>query len=94
MYTEFTRYVILRIHGRVQGVFFRHSVKKRANELDICGFVRNAPDGSVYIEAEGEEGALQEFIAWCQEGPPMASVGKVKVVLEKKFEGFTRFEIR
>jgi acylphosphatase len=45
----------IRISGRVQGVFFRASTKAKAEELGISGFVQNEPDGSVYIEAEGEE---------------------------------------
>lgn len=62
------------IRGRVQGVFFRASTKTKALELGISGFVQNEPDGSVYIEAEAEEKALEEFIQWCKRGPELAQV--------------------
>ncbi len=67
------------ITGKVQGVFFRHSAKRKADELGISGFVRNMPESSVYIEAEGEEKVLQEFIAWCRKGPELARVDHVTI---------------
>lgn len=53
------------IKGVVQGVFFRKSAQEEAYRLRIAGFVQNESDGSVYIEAEGMEEDLDEFIAWC-----------------------------
>ena len=47
--------VIIVVRGRVQGVFFRASAAEKAAELRLAGFVRNEPDGSVYMEAEGDE---------------------------------------
>lgn len=67
------------VNGRVHGVFFRASAKERALQLGISGFVRNEADGSVYIEAEGEEDALAQFIRWCRKGPPRAVVTDVRV---------------
>jgi acylphosphatase len=64
----------IKVSGRVQGVFFRASTKSKAEELAIAGFVQNEPDGSVYIEAEGEEEKLDQFIAWCKRGPELAEV--------------------
>jgi acylphosphatase len=64
----------IRVAGRVQGVFFRASTKSAADRLNINGFVRNERDGSVYIEAEGEEDNLEKFIEWCKEGPSGAKV--------------------
>ena len=69
--------VILHIRGRVQGVGFRYYTQKKAGELGIDGFVRNLPDGSVYIEAEAEPARLEEFIDWCGMGPPWARVSRV-----------------
>jgi len=66
--------------GRVQGVFFRDSTRNKATELGICGFVRNQPDGKVYIEAEGECAALECFSQWCHKGPKWARVDKVEIV--------------
>ena len=70
--------VILQVYGRVQGVGFRYYTNKRAQELGIHGFVKNQPDGSVYIEAEGMEGELETFISWCNAGPQWARVSEVK----------------
>ncbi len=67
------------INGRVQGVFFRDFVRKKARYLGIKGFVKNESDGSVYIEAEGEYDEMKEFIKFCKRGPEMAEVEKLNV---------------
>ena len=82
----------IRIQGVVQGVFFRDSTKKKADELGIKGLVRNEPDGSVYLEAEGEEQSLRQFIAWCHQGPPRAEVQKIDL-REGEPKYFSRFLI-
>jgi len=56
------------VFGRVQGVGFRFNARNKARELGIKGYVENRPDGSVFIEAEGDELACTEFIAWCRHG--------------------------
>ncbi len=71
--------VVIRVRGRVQGVFFRDSARRKAKKFGIQGIARNERDGSVIIEAEGEEHALQQFIAWCRKGPPFARVDAVDV---------------
>ncbi len=85
--------VILHIFGRVQGVGFRFYTQKVASEMNINGWVRNLPDGCVYIEAEGEANNLQRFIEWCEEGPQWARVSTV----QKQFvspKGYIGFEIK
>jgi acylphosphatase len=85
--------VILHIYGRVQGVGFRYYTEKKATELNINGFVQNRPDGSVYVEAEGEIDALEQFILWCKKGPDWARVSEV----EEQFiplQYFTSFKIK
>lgn len=52
----------LTIHGRVQGVGFRYSVKLMAYDLDTTGFVKNLEDGSVYIEVQGNDESLEIFM--------------------------------
>lgn len=79
---------IIKIYGKVQGVGFRFYTNKKAKELEIKGFVKNKPDGSVYIEAEGQEENLLLFINWCNDGPMWARVSKV----ESQFIPFTGFE--
>lgn len=70
--------VIIKVYGTVQGVGFRFYTNKKAIELGIFGYVQNKPDGSVYIEAEGEETDLMTFIDWCNIGPQWARVSKVE----------------
>jgi acylphosphatase len=87
------KHLTITVSGLVQGVFFRASTKQKADSLNIKGFVRNEPDGSVYIEAEGVEPNLQEFVQWCQQGPPHARVGKCDV-RSGDLKDYTHFEIR
>ncbi|MBI2597297.1 acylphosphatase [Candidatus Daviesbacteria bacterium] len=82
----------IKIYGLVQGIFFRATAKKQAEKLNITGFARNEPDGSVYIEAEGEKNNLDKFIKWCNKGPSMAEVEKV-IIEESKLQNFPNFEI-
>lgn len=71
--------VAIHVRGKVQGVFFRASTKDQADQLGICGWVRNNYDGSVTIEAEGEELFVEKFVAWCHQGPSRAKVERVDV---------------
>jgi len=59
----------IRVTGRVQGVGFRWSAVREAGRRSITGLVKNCPDGSVYLEAEGESEQLDEFVEWCRKGP-------------------------
>jgi acylphosphatase len=81
----------IHISGKVQGVFFRASTQEKAQALSINGLVRNEPDGSVFIEAEGEDENMMDFIAWCRNGPRMANVVACKVSegTVKGYSGFT-----
>lgn len=67
----------IKIYGQVQGVDFRYSTKRKAEELGLKGFVRNEPDGSVFVEIEGEKESLDKFVEWCKQGPDFAKVEKV-----------------
>jgi acylphosphatase len=75
--------MVRRIHaiviGRVQGVAYRASTAAQARRLGLVGWVKNRSDGSVELEAEGDEGALAELVAWCEHGPPAARVTRVDV---------------
>lgn len=76
------RYVIT-VTGKVQGVFFRDSARREALKLSLAGFVRNDPDGSVYIEAEGDEDALRQLLWWCSKGSDAAKVTNVEYTEQK-----------
>lgn len=82
----------IKVTGKVQGVFFRASTKEKADELGVKGWVRNESDGSVLIEVEGEEKALNEFEKWCSEGPPLARVTYVEKQ-QIAIQGFESFII-
>ncbi len=62
------------VSGEVQGVNFRQAIADKANEQGVAGWVRNLPDGSVELEAEGNPGAVDEFLAWSRRGPIGARV--------------------
>lgn len=67
------------VKGRVQGVGFRQSALREARYLGIFGYVKNLPDGTVYIEAEGFSDNLAQFIKWCKRGPGYGSVEDVTI---------------
>lgn len=85
--------VHIKIHGTVQGVFFRKFTQQKANQLGIKGYVRNTDNGSVEIEAEASPERLAAFTTWCHRGPERAVVNKVEVS-ESTLKNFTSFEIR
>jgi acylphosphatase len=88
-----TVHVNILITGNVQKVGFRYHTRRAASVLGLSGFVRNNPDETVYIEAEGDEFSVQQLVQWCHHGPSMAQVENVKT--EKGIvTGFTSFEIR
>lgn len=85
--------VHIKIHGQVQGVFFRHSARIEAQKLGLVGWIRNNPDETVEALAEGPKEKLEEFVKWCKKGPPPANVGKVEVRWQGGSEDFESFEI-
>jgi len=72
--------VHLVVSGRVQGVWFRAGTREQALKYGLCGWVKNCPDGTVEIHAEGEKEALEHFIAWCRKGPPAALVTTLDIM--------------
>ena len=82
----------LTIKGKVQGVFYRATVKDFADELGIKGWVKNLPDKNVEITATAYEEILQKFINWCKQGPPKARVDDV-IVEELELQDFNGFRI-
>ena len=69
----------LRIHGRVQGVYYRASMVAEATRLGLHGWVRNRADGSVEALAQGGAPAVQALVDWARRGPPQALVERVDV---------------
>jgi acylphosphatase len=85
--------VSILIKGRVQGVGFRYFVRKLAEKYNIKGYVMNLPEGSVYIEAEGEELSVNDFIAACRTGPSYAAINEI-TVNQIPFSAYQWFEVR
>jgi acylphosphatase len=83
----------IKIVGEVQGVGFRDAAYWTARKLSIFGFIMNESDGTVYIEAEGDEEALEEFLAWCRKGPITARVSSVEIEWADAHGKFTGFRI-
>ncbi|MFY0652754.1 MAG: acylphosphatase [Cyclobacteriaceae bacterium] len=86
------RSVLINVHGRVQGVFYRASTKDQAITQGVKGWVKNLPDGRVQIKAEGSTEAVGNLVEWCKKGPQFANVTDVLVEDVSK-EGFDSFEI-
>ena len=80
------------VRGRVQGVFYRQSTREKATELNINGFVRNLPDGSVHILATGTIEQLNAFVNWCWQGPRKAIVTDVQQEI-RALQQFDSFKI-
>ena len=81
------------VHGLVQGVFFRDSVRRRAVSAGVSGCAQNMRDGTVEAVFEGEPDAVEQLVAFCHEGPRGARVDRVDVI-EEAPEGPSGFAIR
>jgi acylphosphatase len=81
------------IHGFVQGVFFRDTLRRRAEATQVSGWARNNADGTVEAVLEGEPAAVEPLVAFCRRGPRGAHVDRVDVADEAP-EGLRGFEIR
>jgi acylphosphatase len=80
------------VKGKVQGVFFRGATKAVADQLGVKGFIKNEPNGDVFIEAEGDKLSLGMFLEWCHEGPEHANVNLVESH-EGELKNYRNFEI-
>jgi acylphosphatase len=84
----------IRVHGRVQGVFFRKFIQDQVRDIGgIAGFVRNEPDGSVYMEVQGERDKIKDLVIACHRGNGESDVKKVDVHIAP-VNGFRKFEVK
>ena len=81
------------IVGRVQGVWFRDSVRREAESLGVAGWARNCPDGTVEVWAEGRREGVEALLEYCHTGPPRAHVERV-TVHEVAPAGLSDFRVR
>jgi acylphosphatase len=81
----------LTARGRVQGVWFRESMRQEAARLDVTGWVRNRMDGSVEAVVQGRPEAVEAMVAWARRGPEAAAVESLEVTpAEGVFHGFEK----
>lgn len=81
------------ISGRVQGVWFRDTLRRRAEQRGVAGWARNTSAGTVEALLEGPPDAVDDVVAWCWIGPPDAHVDNVEITSEEP-EHLTGFEVR
>jgi acylphosphatase len=82
-----------RVHGRVQGVSFRHHTTQQARQLGLTGWVANREDRTVEVVAEGEKTSLDALLRWLHHGPPAARVERVAAEWMDATGEFVRFQI-
>ncbi|WP_086312934.1 acylphosphatase [Enterococcus sp. 7F3_DIV0205] len=88
------RKVRMNVQGRVQGVGFRYMTKMVADELGICGTVKNEDDGSVSIESLGEDDSMSKFIQKIKDSPsPAGRVTYVDIQEDPLIEDYTNFKV-
>jgi len=88
----------LRVHifveGRVQGVFFRQNMKKKAKELQINGWVKNLADKRVEMLLEGKNSRIKDIMSWLKESPGFCRVDKIDIQKEEYKNEFSAFKIK
>ena len=88
-----TPHLDITISGFVQGVGYRHFVRKTAQGLGLTGWVRNTPDGRVEAVLQGTKEKIQEMITHCRKGPFLAEIEDVEIVWEKVKQDYPDFQI-
>lgn len=83
----------LRVSGKVQGVGYRAFISRLATNFALKGFVKNMPDGTVYIEVEGDKEIIDQFVQKCKVGPGWANVEQVKA-FQAPLTGYEDFRVR
>lgn len=84
---------VIRVSGRVQGVWFRQSTKNMADQLGLTGWVCNNPDGSVAAVFEGTREKIDRAIDWCRRGPELAHVDDLQLEWQEATGEFDRFRV-
>lgn len=82
------------ISGRVQGVLFRDSMRRKANQLGLKGWVRNTKDNQVEAILEGERRGVERLIEWSRKGPFLSRVDNVDLKWEKYQGEFNNFNLK
>ncbi len=80
-------------HGKVQGVFFRDSVRREAERVGAVGWVRNCPDGTAEAVFEGDEATVEHMIGYVRQDPGSSRVDRIEVIREAP-GGLSGFDVR
>jgi len=86
------KHLSITVKGKVQGVFYRKATKAVADQLGVRGFIKNEPNGDVYMEAEADSLTIEMFLEWCNEGPQDAAVTSVETH-EGELKNYRNFEV-
>lgn len=86
------KHLDIRVSGKVQGVFYRATAKAVADQLGVKGIILNDADGTVVIEAEGDDFSLDMFLEFCQKGSDKAEVERLDVS-ESPVKNYRNFEV-
>ena len=81
------------VKGKVQGVFFRQTLKVKAKQYGVFGWVKNLTDGRVEAVLEGDEQKVNYLVEWCRGGPANSRVEDVEIRNEKVTNEFSNFEV-
>ena len=81
------------VHGKVQGVSFRYRTRAEARTLGLNGWVRNLPDGTVEVLAQGDDRDLRELLRWLKDGPPSSRVDTIDIDWRDPTESSEPFKI-
>ena len=84
----------IRVEGRVQGVFFRDYTCRQALTLNLTGWVRNVPDGSVEVLLSGKEEAISAMVKWLHQGSPHSRVDRLHIREAEAENALTTFDVR
>ena len=82
------------VYGHVQGVNFRTATRRQGQALGVSGWVRNLPDGSVEVIAEGQRSSLQQLLNWLHSGPPASRVRDVRFTWHEYEGALSQFSVR
>ena len=82
------------VSGRVQGVSFRSFTVSKASELGLKGYVKNLPDRTVEVVAEGSKEKINELISWLRKGPLLSKINEVKISCSEVLNEFSDFRIK
>ncbi|GAA4330918.1 acylphosphatase [Mucilaginibacter gynuensis] len=86
------KHIDITVKGKVQGVYFRATTKAVADQLGVRGYVKNQPEGDVFIAAEADAPTLEMFLEWCNEGPEDAEVSSVESH-DGELKNYRNFEV-